>query len=162
MDTKTQVSVVKDIEVIKPMFEEYVWVMKKYFAVSDEGEWIKRGMEILDLYRCEPDRRMYVLTTECGAAAGFALINKNFRVISQGQSIAEFYIKPDLQKAGLGKLLATSIFDRHSGIWEVCVTEKNVAGNSFWRRVISSYSGDKYQVNRIDSYDGQVYTFGTA
>lgn len=162
MEPKAHVSEVKDIKIIKPMFEEYMWVMKRYFEVSDEGEWFKRGMEFLDLYRSELDRRMYVLTTESGAAAGFALINHKFRVISQGQSIAEFYIKPDLQKTGLGKLLATSVFDKHSGVWEVCVTEKNVVGNSFWRRVISSYSGDNYQVNRIGSYDGHVYTFSAA
>lgn len=150
------------VDAVRPMFEKYMWIMEQYHVIDDISTWTKNALDYLKLYETEAGRHIYSLSFSDNTEAGFALVNQHFRFNTEGRAIAEFYIAPEHQRNGLGRQLATIVFDRHPGIWEVCVMSKNIEGYKFWHRIISDYTGGEYGIKESKSYQGHGFIFSNA
>lgn len=117
-------------------------------------------------YFLEDNREAYIIKYD-DEYAGFALLNQETTSKTSRWNMGEFFILARFQKRGLGKIVAGILWDKHPGVWEVCVIPENISALKFWRKAIEDYGPnrleedvkriefDKHQPNRI------VFTFET-
>lgn len=95
--------------------------------------------------------------------AGFLLVNTDgyLRPGSGVKAIPEIFVLRRYRRQGIGKSAAFQIFDRFPGKWEVLESDFNALGQTFWRRVISEYTGGVYSEGILDSqvWQGPVQSF---
>ena len=82
-------------------------------------------------------------------SVGFALVTRP-RIASAGDKpadyhLSEFFIRRPHRRLGIGRDAATLIFNRFSGEWDIVEYDRNPAAIAFWRRVVQTYTGGKYQ-----------------
>ena len=65
-----------------------------------------------------------------GKIAGFALIcpHCDYREEADARCFGEFFVMLKYRRMGVGKQVATQLFDLHRGHWEVCLLEKQCSG----------------------------------
>ena len=136
--------------------------MKQYVEIEDLQAWKKGASEYLSLYGSEPERSIYMLSISKFEQSGFALVNRSYRFNNTGSVMSQFYISPENQSQGLGRVLANHIFAEHPGEWEVCVISANTIGFQFWESVISTYTKGRYSVQSKADYNGHGFTFESA
>jgi len=79
---------------------------------------------------------------------GFALVSRP-RIPAAGETSAnyqmsEFFVRKPHRRAGVGRDAATLIFDRFAGEWEIVEYLRNPGAVTFWRRVLTVYSGGRF------------------
>ena len=79
--------------------------------------------------------------------AGFALIGSGSeRLDGVGPfDVHEFFIMRKFRRRGVGRSVATFLWNEHPGEWLVRVLEANAPAITFWRGVISSYAAGSYR-----------------
>jgi predicted acetyltransferase len=76
-----------------------------------------------------------------GHPAGFALVVQQ----EPGRfDMGEFFTARQHRRHGLGRHLATAMFDRFAGHWEVREMLSNTGAQAFWRRIIADYTGGRF------------------
>ncbi|MEH2152303.1 GNAT family N-acetyltransferase [Nostoc sp.] len=96
------------------------------------------GYQYLDYYWIEPERHPFLVKVN-EKLAGFVLVNQHtyLHQNSNAMSIAEFFILKKYRNYGIGKQVATHIFNQFPGSWEVRQTALNLGAQAFWGKVIS-------------------------
>ena len=90
----------------------------------------------------------------CGdELAGFALVIEQCPVTGREPCwfMAEFFILRPYRRRGLGKAAASSILQRHPGLWHVAVIEHNVRAATFWAQGLAGYDTKSIQSH----FDGE-------
>ncbi|MBI2743276.1 MAG: GNAT family N-acetyltransferase [Chlamydiales bacterium] len=91
----------------------------------------------------EPYKGFYLMLKE--KPAGFVIVSE----VKGRWDIAEFYILPCYRKRGLGRFLATHIFDLFPGPWQVRQIWGAEVAATFWRDVINVYTSGQFTEDRI-------------
>jgi predicted acetyltransferase len=81
-----------------------------------------------------------------GSEAGAAKPGADYRM-------GEFFIDRKHRGLGLGKGAVQLILDRFAGRWEITEYQRNPGAVKFWRRVVTTYTGGRFQ-ERI--FNGEV------
>jgi predicted acetyltransferase len=117
-----------------------------------------------DHYWTEDGRHPFLIRVS-GVLAGFVLVNQHAIVskLPDTRVIAEFFILAKFRRSGIGRLVATQLFDMFPGPWEVQEVGRNEAAVAFWRSVIGGYTGGRYHEEVLDNEDwtGPVQTFAS-
>lgn len=86
-----------------------------------------------------------------GVLAGFALTS---RASGEGDErihvISEFFILRRYRRAGVGRIVATRLFESFGGTWELSVMAGNVPAQEFWADIVCNLTGkkrDEFTVN---------------
>ncbi|MCP4671095.1 MAG: GNAT family N-acetyltransferase [Desulfobacula sp.] len=151
----------KSIDKIKPIFKEYLNYMSQFFEIYDQASWCEGALKNLQRYRVKNDHHIYVLM-ESEFLIGFAFVNKHLRFNNDGFAIAEFYIQKKYNRKGYGRRLAEHVFAQFIGEWEIAVSLKNNLARKFWKKVLSSYTNDKFMEKKTNSFNGYVLIFNNA
>jgi len=77
--------------------------------------------------------------------AGFALVRRVEDGDPPTHEIGEFFVLRRFRRLGVGGHVAREMFDRFTGNWEVRELIGNHPAQVFWRRVISEYTGGRYE-----------------
>ena len=152
---------IETIEVIKPIFKEYLDYMSQFFEIDDYDSWCEGAIKHLQPYSIEDDRHIYILQ-KSESIIGFALVNKHLRFNNDGFAVAEFYIQKDHQRKGYGRKLAEHVFAQLPGNWEVAVSLKNNSARVFWKQVVSSYTYGNFIEKTIGTFSGHGLLFNNA
>ncbi|MED1862317.1 GNAT family N-acetyltransferase [Fictibacillus nanhaiensis] len=139
-----KVAKLKDKETIHNLMQFYFYDFSEFIdlQVSDNG--VFGQYAYLDNYWQESRRFPYLIEKE-GKLAGFVLVSEVQEGSNQHWSISEFFIMKKFRLAGLGKLAAHEIFEKHKGNWEVSQIEPNKPAQTFWRKVIGEYINEQYE-----------------
>jgi predicted acetyltransferase len=62
-----------------------------------------------------------------------------------GRYIEEFFIMQRYRHKGLGRAVATRLFNSYRGYWEISEIGSNLPAQNFWRRVLSGYTANRYE-----------------
>jgi predicted acetyltransferase len=54
--------------------------------------------------------------------------------------MGEFFIARQHRRQGFGNSVATTLFDRFAGAWEVREMPMNTPAQAFWRKIIADYT----------------------
>lgn len=114
----------------------------------------------LDHHWSENGRHPFVVRVD-GKLAGFVLVNKEGCLPESEWAIAEFFIMRKYRGKGIGKQVASNIFDQFRGKWEVHEIESNKPAHQFWRRVISDYTHEQYTETQFgaNEFSGPIQCF---
>ncbi len=142
---------ISEREILKNMLFEY----QKEMLGGDPGEY-----KYLDSYWQDPDRFPYFIEVD-GKMAGFALVNGYNLIITEGKNIAEFYIKKEYRKNGVGKEAVRQVYNLFPGKWEIRQIMENPNARSFWLKVIAEFTENNFiEVARDDDkWRGWIQTF---
>jgi len=124
------------------------------------GEYGHREPDLLARWFAD-DRSHPLVIVKDEELAGFALIVRP-PVLSQSRPaidyrLSEFFVQHKVRRLGVGRDAATLIFNRFAGQWEVTEYVRNAGAVSFWRRVISLYTGGAYTERSADGEVRQLF-----
>ena len=96
--------------------------------------------------------------------AGFALVRRQGAAARGGSeySMAEFFISRTLRRRGIGQEAVRLIFDRFAGPWHIMEYLRNPEAVAFWRRVVSAYTGGRYQERAMNGETHQYFDTAAA
>ena len=99
----------------------------------------------LDSYWREARRSPYLIEAD-GRRAGFTLVNAiSISGYPVDASIAEFYVLPELRRAGCGSEAASRAFRTRVGWWELSFHRDNAAARAFWPTTAERAGGKRIQ-----------------
>lgn len=99
-----------------------------------------------------------------GRWAGFAWLVTGLSYVTPDADCVwmdEFFILRKFRRRGWGERLATRLFDRFPGVWEVGEIPANTPAQAFWRRIIGRYTGGDFREVVLDDerWRGPVQVF---
>jgi len=99
-----------------------------------------------------------------GRWAGFAWLVTGLSYVTPDADCVwmdEFFILRKFRRLGWGERLATHLFDRFPGVWEVGEIPANTPAQAFWRRIIGRYTGGDFREVVLDDerWRGPVQVF---
>ena len=123
------------------------------------------GYAPLPLYWQEPQRHPLLVWVD-GYLAGFVLVKQGSELSGEAGvwDMAEFFIVRRYRRQGVGGSVAHEVWRKFPGRWEVRVTEKNRAGQAFWRRAVAAFMSEPVEAaaREIKQKVWQVFSFDTA
>ena len=126
-------------QIINNLMQFYMYDFSEFVNLDIEADGFFAAYKNLDDYWNDENRFPYIIQNE-ERPIGFALV----RLIESDQrsyySIAEFFVLKKYRKKGIGKQIATQLFNLHKGLWEVFQRESNKPAQLFWSNVIGAYT----------------------
>jgi len=143
--------------ILRNLLELYQHDMSEFNEedVNEQGEF---GYNYLDNYWTEPGRFPFLLKYS-GEIAGFALVRQVSEDDLAHFTMAEFFILRKYRQLGLGRSVALQLFERFDGQWRIAQEAGNYLAQEFWRKVISAYTGDSFELIQDNDWDGPVIKF---
>lgn len=132
-------------DTIANLMQFYFYDFSEFVKCDVEEDGLFGAYPHLEAYWKEEKHRFPYLIKQDGKYVGFVLV----RYIESAElnyfSIAEFFIMKKYRRVGLGKKIATRVFDMHKGQWEVFQILSNQPAQAFWRKVINEYTEGKFE-----------------
>lgn len=148
VDIQLQLVRHEDQYTLKNLLEFYLYEFSQY---RDDIELNEYGIFGFQNYQIliEPPCYTYLIFIT-GKLAGFATVEEKFPAkFDRFYTIREFFVVKKYRRLGVGKIVATRLFDCYQGIWHVIQIYKNRRAQAFWREVIDSYTQGEY----IETFD---------
>jgi predicted acetyltransferase len=127
--------------------------------VSEQGRYL---VPSLAPYGADPGAHAFLVRAD-GAYAGFALLQaRSYLTGASGvHDMAEFFVLRRFRRHGIGAGVATRLFDRFPGPWEIRQRRENTMATAFWRRVLDHYTGGAFAEELLDDarWRGPVQRF---
>lgn len=137
-----------DYPLIQNMARFYVYDLSRECGfISSEWALPPNGLyESFDFkeYFQDPKRKAFIIKVD-QEIAGFALLNQEGIFPETTWNMGEFFIIAKFQSKGIGSKVAKKVWKLHPGKWEVSVIPENKYAAAFWRRAISSYTGQSFK-----------------
>lgn len=139
-----------DYPIVQNLARFYVYEMSRYAGWQPQPDGL---YECIDLRSYFVDKDRYAFVIRVGdELAGFALIRAEGSTVDVDWDMGEFFIVGKFQRKGIGAKIATELFDRFPGLWEVAQLPENTPAIAFWKKVISQYTNGDYEDDtRIDA-----------
>jgi predicted acetyltransferase len=159
MNVQLRVPVRSERHLLRRLMELYLYDFSE-FDDSDVDEHGIYGYGDLDYFWFEPTHAAFLLTVD-DKLAGFVLVDNDVMVAGSERAITEFFVMRKYRRQGVGTQVAVEVFDRFPARWEVAVLGDNTPAQSFWRRVITQYTGGDFQEIVLDNetWTGPVFFF---
>lgn len=101
----------------------------------------------IDRYYAQDEHHEYLVRVD-DQLAGFVLVSpgRSFRDPDETVWwIDEFFVMRKYRRLGVGEHVATTLFDRFEGVWQVAEMDVNTGAQAFWRGVIDRYTSGTYE-----------------
>lgn len=152
-----------DAPLLGELIELYAHELSGVFPGLVPGPDGRYGYPRLPLYWTEPERRFPFIIRADGAVAGFALATRGSPATEDPEvlDVAEFFVKREHRRLGVGECAARLLWRRLPGEWTVRVAEANVGGLAFWQGVLAAIApGDiAVCVRTIGQVSWRIHTF---
>ncbi len=158
MDIEVAPASLAEKPILARLLEFYIHDFSEFggFDVDHQGRY---GYRHLENYWTEDTRLPFLIRVD-GVLAGFALVS----MIGQGDGretdMSEFFIMRKYRRQGVGRIVATTLFDRFPGQWRVRQILENVPAQRFWRSVIGAYTNGDYAESTTDRHVVQSFRAG--
>ena len=128
---------------LRNLFEHYCHDMSEWFEL-DTGADGRYSYDTASVWEKEYDA---YLATVGDSIAGFALIGSGGEWLGDigAHDVHEFFIMRKFRRHGVGRSMATFLWNKQPGEWLVRVLEANAPAITFWRGEISIYSLGSYR-----------------
>ena len=152
---------VNDKSLLVRLMELYNYEFTAYDN-ADINEYGYYGYDHIDDYWNEEGRYPYLIRVD-GKIAGFALVCPHCKFIdgNNARSIGEFFVMIKYRRMGIGLQVATELFNRHKGTWEVCYLRRNIPASNFWKKVVEQYTNNQYDICGINDEKMIGYKFNS-
>jgi predicted acetyltransferase len=135
MDIRAEPIPLSEKQALWADLQDYIEGMTAYDETIERENGVYR-YPWFDHYWIEKDRWPFWAMAD-GRRAGFGLVRRE----EDGSfDMAEFYIRPDFRRGGIGLEFARSLLRKFPGKWIISEYSANVGAVAFWRRVIEPYA----------------------
>jgi predicted acetyltransferase len=145
-----------DRALFRELLDQYLRELAEHreFAVgaSDASEY-----PYFELYWSECDRFPFGIWSG-DKLVGFALIRRVHTAESEVMQVAEFFVRPEHRRNGIGSEAIEEVWRQHRGRWELQVMKGNTSAVNFWEKCISSHA-QQWEVEEIQAEDGRRLFF---
>jgi predicted acetyltransferase len=142
--------------ILANLFQLYAHDFSEFFDIEPgpDGRFVYKS---LPLYWRESARHPFLIWAH-GQLAGFVLMKKGSEVSAAAHvwDMAEFFILRKYQRCGFGTQVASELWSRFPGAWEVRVMQLNVSAQRFWSRAIAEFTGKAIDPVRFEK-DGEAW-----
>ena len=122
-------------EVLRNLLEKYLYEFGQYDGRMPGADGLY-GYRWLPNYFTDDDRYAFLLMTEEGLPAGFAMVNKHFAYEQDCDwAVAEFFVLHGYRRGGAGSAMMRELFAKFPGKWEIMYHPNNKASVVFWNRM---------------------------
>ncbi len=146
-----------DVRLIESLLDDYLRELSSHRDLP-VGATDSASYPYLDAYRSEPGRHAFIIQCR-GRAVGFALIRDPASTGSAVHQLAEFYIKPESRRLGVGRRAVLAIWKRFPGQWELQVHARNSAAVQFWASCVAAATSEPPHVREVQAKDGRRVQF---
>ena len=155
LDTPIELAVasLSDARLIEPLLDDYLCELSKHREVP-VGATDSATYRFLHAYWSEPGRHVFIIKRS-GDLVGFAFVRDPISTGSSIHQLAEFYIKPELRRFGVGRRAVIAIWERFPGEWELQVHARNSGAAQFWASCVELETGECPQVSELRAEDGR-------
>jgi predicted acetyltransferase len=96
-----------------------------------------------------------------GKLAGFALVDRRVRIPGDDFWMDQFFVLKKYRRQGIGSAAAATLLDAHQGHWQVGQMPANLVAQAFWRRLVGSYTRNRYTEEQLTTgwWQGYVQRF---
>ena len=101
-----------------------------------------------------------LLISQSQVPVGFAMISRLSATAAADYRMGEFFIDREHRGLGLGRGAVQLILDRFAGRWEIIEYQRNHGAVKFWRRVVTDYTGGKFQERVVNGEVRQTFESG--
>jgi predicted acetyltransferase len=130
-------------DIIHNLSQFYLYEFSNYMPIIKlEGNALYGGLPDLDDYLNLENRTAFIIQVD-DELAGFVLVKKGHDDIPN--EIGEFFVVKKFSNKGIGKTVATRIFDRYPGKWLIHQMWNNYKAQAFWRNVVNTYTNGNYR-----------------
>lgn len=145
-----------DFAIVRNLFQLYAYDMSEFagFDVGGEGTFAP-SQSLWNYWNGEAGtgalrwpaewRGLPFLIRADGNLAGFALVKQ---LAPAAFDMGEFFVLRKYRRTGLGTHVARAMFGRFPGHWEIRQMPPNLAAQVFWRRIVSDYTGGRFEEGR--------------
>lgn len=131
-------------DVIKNLMQFYIYDFSEYISCDVEEDGLYMAYADLEAYWKEENHRFPYIIKQGERYAGFVLVRLIKSASRDYFSIAEFFILKKYRREGIGRAIATQVFNLHKGQWEVYQKESNKPARIFWNKVIDEYTNGQF------------------
>lgn len=144
MNIRIDPILIEQKSVLVQMLELYQYDFSE-FSNDDINEYGYFGYGHIDDYWNEKGRHPFFIRVD-GKLAGLVLVRSccEHNNLQNPHNIAEFFVMKKYRKKGVGREAAIKIFDMFPGGWEISCWTNNLPAQSFWGKVVTGYTGGKY------------------
>src|SRR5919109_3763339 len=131
-----------DIPVLRRLMQLYLG-SRDGWHIADDGTY--GDTERIEGFWTDKRRQLYLVKVD-GKLSGFVLTRAGTYFSGDvAHEISEFFVLQKYRRLGVGRTIATRLFNIFTGKWEVAVMKANIPAQHFWRAVIADYSGGNYE-----------------
>ena len=156
-----RIELVEAAETDRPVFENLAQLYQYDFSEMSRGDPQHGNVRAdgrfhnidFDRYFAKDEHHDYLIRVD-GELAGFVLVSpgRSFRDAAETVWwIDEFFVMRKYRRLRVGEHVATTLFDRFEGLWQVAEMDVNKAAQVFWRGVIGRYTGDDFEEIWLDN-----------
>jgi len=146
-----------DAELINSLLDEYLIELSSYRGVPSDAT-TSASYPYLDAYWSDPGRYAFIIQ-HGGHPVGFVLIRDPTSTKSAVYQLAEFYIKPESRRLGIGRRAVYAIWKRFPGQWELQVHTQNSAAVQFWESCLETVTSELPQGRKVQGRNGRRIQF---
>ncbi len=142
--------------VLQNLFQHYLHDMSEWFDVDTKAD----GSFSYDTSVIWLNGYDTYLAKVGDSIAGFALVGSAAEWLGDvsAHDIHEFFVLRKFRRSGIGRKMATLLWNEYPGEWLVRVLETNAPAVAFWRTAISNYTCGSYQEEERIA-DGRAWRF---
>lgn len=154
-----------ELPVLRRLFEFYLYDFSEILGTRarEHGAFVNDEKWQSELTRPDIDRW---LVRVGDAWAGFAIVAHASWLDDRAgvHDVDEFFVMRAHRRHGVGRQVATRLFETNPGPWEVRVLESNRNAAAFWRSVIAGCTGGRFDETPVDTprWQGPVFSFSSA
>ena len=145
--------------VLRRLLGDYCHDMAEWFALDLEAD----GTYPYPVETLWADACHVHLATIHRAPVGFAIVeDASCGTAASGvRDLKEFFVVRRHRRAGLGRALASAVWNEYPGGWLVRVFHGNRPALPFWRAAIGAYTEDHFaeEVRNLDGRDWSYFSF---
>jgi len=133
----------EDLPIVQNLARYYVYDMSEFMGwpCPESGSFGGCDEFLEDWRNCR--NSPYVIRVD-GELAGFAGVKREVR---NEYLVQEFFILRKFRRKGIGRNVASQLFDKFPGMWKVQQLVQNSPAIGFWREVVRDYTEGHYDEN---------------
>jgi predicted acetyltransferase len=131
---------IEDKSIVRNLLQFYRYDFSEFNQDDVQDDGLFPEYPYLEEYWNDPYHRHPYLVKCDNKYIGFVLVKYTASEQRNYFSIGEFFIVRKYRRKGLGRVVATQIFDAHRGEWEVHQIKTNHPAQIFWNTVIREYT----------------------
>lgn len=151
--------------------DDRTWIAKVFRDYIDDLDPMSTGIfpVLGEVGHREPDQvarwfsdpnALPLLIAQAQVPVGFAMVSRLSATASCDYRMGEFFIHREHRGLGLGRAAVQLILDRFAGRWEINEYQRNHIAVKFWRRVVTTYTGGRFQERTFNGEVRQTFESG--